>query len=114
MNHRLHGRSRNVSGIGIRRSALMGAAATALIAAAPALEAADAPAQTSALQAAVREALRSPWQDRVAAGAWRAGFSVQPAAGMASADVDFTNDQAIPCTTSTRATHRPCCLAMAK
>ena len=95
MNHRLHGRSRIVSGIGIRRSALMGAAATALIAAAPALEAADAPAQASVLQAAVREALRSPWQDRIAAGAWRAGFGVQPAAGMASADVDFTNDQAI-------------------
>ena len=95
MNHRLHGRSRIVSGIGIRRTALMGAAATALIAAAPGLQAADTPTQSATLQAAVRDALRMPARERYGVDALRASLSLRPASGMVSADVDFTNDQDI-------------------
>lgn len=92
MKDRLHGRSRTVTSTGVRRTALMGAAATALMAATPVLHAADAPAQSTTLQAAVREALRMPVRERVSIESVRTSLGKLSASGTASRKVDFSND----------------------
>ncbi|RPI12337.1 MAG: hypothetical protein EHM60_12200, partial [Lysobacterales bacterium] len=91
MNDRLHGRSRKFSSTGVRRTALMGAAATALIAATPVLQAADAPTQSTTVQAAVREALRVPVGERMSIEAVRKSFGAPRVLGTASRKIDFNN-----------------------
>jgi outer membrane autotransporter protein len=73
MKNRSPGQPCVVSNSRVRRSALVGAAATALIAVSPSLHAAAVDAQAATLQAAVRNALRMPVRERVrVAGAWDA------------------------------------------
>ena len=60
MTNRLPGKPCVVTNSRVRKTALMGAAATALIAATPALHAATPEVQSAKLQAAVRNALRVP------------------------------------------------------
>jgi outer membrane autotransporter protein len=69
----------------------MGAAAGALIAAVPSLHAATPEAQSSVLQAAVRDALRLPVNERMSVEAVRKAFSAPLSSPPASQKIDFSN-----------------------
>jgi outer membrane autotransporter protein len=78
----------------VRKTALVGAAATALIAATPALHAATPGTDATTLQAAVRNALRSPLGARLSLAALREA-SGMPVSLAVSSSIDFTNSDDI-------------------
>jgi outer membrane autotransporter protein len=79
----------------IRKSALMGAAATALIAATPTLHAATPGPEATTLQAAIRSALRFPAGGRMSVEAVRESFGTPASLALGSRKIDFSNEDPI-------------------
>ncbi len=93
MTNRLPGKACVMTNSRVRRTAIMGAAATALIAATPTLHAATSEVQSARLQQAVRNALRLPVGERMSVEAVRKAFGTPTSLAAASRKIDLQQRQ---------------------